>query len=132
MRLTVKRFLSVTLVMAVGFLIGAKQDTPPVTDADIRAAARLTGLDWSDTERDSMRTDLDELLESYEKLRTVSIRNEVPPAIQFNPLPIGATLRAKRRGKVDVPRPVVERPDDLNDSPSLRSPSLPNFCARAA
>lgn len=100
----------------IGFVIGAEQDKPSITLDDIRGAENLIGLSWSDAKRDSMRSDLVDNLESYTKLRDVVIPHEIPPAIQFNPMPLGATVEAKRRGTVNdetVPVDVPGSPEEL-------------------
>ncbi|MBU1100426.1 MAG: amidase [Bacteroidetes bacterium] len=59
---------------------------------DVARAEKIIGLDFSDSERDSLIDDLKANLESYEALREVIIENSVPPALDFNPLPVGFEL----------------------------------------
>ncbi|MDZ4724463.1 MAG: amidase [candidate division Zixibacteria bacterium] len=51
----------------------------------------LIGLQFDPKERDSMLTDLDDYLDAYKKIRSITIPNSIVPAMQFNPLPNGFT-----------------------------------------
>ena len=66
-------------------------DTPEnkIDQKIVASAEQLTGLTFTKAERESMLVDLIESRESYESLRQVDINNSVPPAIIFNPLPLG-------------------------------------------
>ncbi|MXX79082.1 MAG: amidase [Gemmatimonadales bacterium] len=61
-----------------------------LTKADISAAARVAGLEFTDQELDLMVEDLNGTRESYGELRTVEIRNSVVPALHFEPALPGA------------------------------------------
>ncbi len=93
----------------------AQTDSMKIKPSDIAAAETVIGLSFTDAERDSMRESLMENLALYEKLRTVQIGNSVPPAIQFNPLPVGFTLPRERRPIEFTKKGKIQRPADLND-----------------
>ncbi len=57
-----------------------------VTTDMLKAAEQLAGHEFTDSEREMMVDGLNKQLASYEKLRTVELPNDVPPALQFNPL----------------------------------------------
>jgi Asp-tRNA(Asn)/Glu-tRNA(Gln) amidotransferase A subunit family amidase len=61
----------------------------PVSRADIDKAERIVGLQFTDAEKDSMLFDLLDNLESYAALREVDLPNGVPPALRFDPVPVG-------------------------------------------
>ena len=61
-----------------------------LTKADISAAARVAGLEFTDEELDLMVEDLNGTRESYDELRTVEIPNSVVPALHFEPALPGA------------------------------------------
>ncbi len=50
---------------------------------------KLFDLSLTPSERDTMQPDLQEQLEAYQALHKYSIGNEIPPALQFNPIPLG-------------------------------------------
>jgi hypothetical protein len=55
----------------------------------IAAAEKIAGLSFTDAERDLMLDNLNNTLQSFTQLRTISIPNHVPPAIQFSPVLAG-------------------------------------------
>jgi len=85
------------LCVMAGLFIGAGGDKPDVKKEEISAAEKIIGLEFTEVERDSMRQDLIDNLESYLKLRGVDIANSVPPVLQFNPIPAGMELETARR-----------------------------------
>lgn len=65
--------------------------TNNITPSAVSKAEIVSGLSFSQSERDSMLDALKEQLENYESIRTTDLQNDVPPAIRFNPLPAGWT-----------------------------------------
>jgi Asp-tRNA(Asn)/Glu-tRNA(Gln) amidotransferase A subunit family amidase len=65
-----------------------------ITKEMVQAAEKLSGLEFTDAERELMLEGLNENLESFEKLRGVAIENSVAPALFFNPIPAGVELPA--------------------------------------
>lgn len=60
-----------------------------ITKENIENAEKIIGIEFTDAERDSMQTVLDEQLVSYQNIREIELANSVPPAILFNPIPVG-------------------------------------------
>lgn len=81
----------------------------------LRGAEGITGLQFTEEERELMLDGVNENLEAYDKLRAIPLDNSVPPALQFNPLPAGAAPEVKlgknRRTKVQLP----PLPSDLEE-----------------
>lgn len=61
---------------------GAGRD--PITVEVVRDAETVAGLAFTPEEREMMVRGLNQQLEAYESLRTVSIPNHVPPAVRFD------------------------------------------------
>lgn len=85
--------------------------TNTLTREMVLQAQKLIGLHFSDAIIDSMLSGLKSQLERFEKIRTFSLSNSIPPALVFNPIPAGLKLDSKRRtpkwsspGKVKLPR----------------------------
>jgi Asp-tRNA(Asn)/Glu-tRNA(Gln) amidotransferase A subunit family amidase len=98
-----KSTLLFVLTGAVCFLLGAiyqAQEPNPITREMVVAAENLIGLRFSDAKRDSMLDGLKNNLESYQKLRSLTIDNSVPPALAFNPVPVGMKFETKRNPPV--------------------------------
>lgn len=93
---------------------GSEADTT-LSASTVTEAAKVTGLTFTATEIDSLLEDLDFYRKNYEALRELTIDNNVPPALIFNPVPVGVTVGGK-----DVPIRVspardVVMPDDIED-----------------
>jgi len=58
----------------------------------LKGAEQLSGLDFTDGERELMLKGLEDLRRDYEALRNVPIDNSVPPALQFQPVLPGMAL----------------------------------------
>ena len=78
-------------------------------------AGRLAGLEFTAAEVDTMLPDLAENLEAFLALRSLALPNDAPPALLFQPLPVGLDPRAYLDD--DPPRwskaTRVRRPDNL-------------------
>jgi len=91
------------------------QEESSITRETIAEAEKVIGLHFSPAERDSMLGDLEENLSNYQKLREVSLANSVPPALQFNPIPVGKMLPNKRKPPVFARAKDVKLPTNLED-----------------
>lgn len=60
-----------------------------ISKENISSAEKLIGLEFTEAERDSMLGNLEEQLKNYENIRKIELANSVPPAIDFNPIPVG-------------------------------------------
>ena len=60
-----------------------------ITNENIKNAEAIIGLEFTDAEIDSMQTSLDDQLINYQNIRKIDLNNSVPPAIIFNPIPVG-------------------------------------------
>jgi Asp-tRNA(Asn)/Glu-tRNA(Gln) amidotransferase A subunit family amidase len=106
-----------TIVCSVSFLLGAylQVSSNPITREMVTNAEKIIGLNFSDAKRDSMLDGLKDQLSNYENIRNISLSNSVPPAILFNPIPVGMKLESIRKpfvmsdpGKVGVPDNIEE------------------------
>jgi len=82
----------------------------------VEDAEKIIGLTFSESERDSMLKNLNDELQNYEKIRDISIPNELSPALMFDPRPVGFKLKQGESlfkpgytSKAQLP----ENPDDL-------------------
>jgi Asp-tRNA(Asn)/Glu-tRNA(Gln) amidotransferase A subunit family amidase len=114
--------LNTTLLLVLGgafcFLLGAiyqSGDQNPITREMVVAAENLVDLHFNDAKRDSMLDGLKRNLESYQKLRALTIDNSVPPALAFNPVPAGMKFETKRKPFVMSPPPEISVPANIED-----------------
>lgn len=87
--------LTLVLFLQVGF---GRQDPAmnPLTKQQVQSAEGLIGFEFNDAERDSMLDALKEQLDSYASLRTVSVPNDIPLSVMFNPIPVGFEFEKKQ------------------------------------
>src|SRR5262245_20068476 len=108
------------LALALNLLLVATAlgptNTNPVTREGVMGAEKLIGLDFSQPKIDMVLPGLKEQLANYEAIRKFPLSNSVPPAILFNPIPVGMKLEARSEkvkfssaGKVKLPA----NPDNL-------------------
>ena len=83
------KIFQLTIISSFLMLISCQSDQrDTINNNTVRKAERVIGLNFTDIERDSLLEDLRDNLEDFKKLREAGINNSVPPALQFNPLPL--------------------------------------------
>lgn len=63
-----------------------------ITTEMVHQASQIFGLTFTEAERDSMLTNMEDYRKNYEKVRAIPLSNDVSPALYFNPLPTGFVL----------------------------------------
>ena len=88
----------ILLVMGLVFIPAAQAQTnrPPLTREELATAERLIGLDFSQSKLEMMLPGLQAQLGTFESLHRFSFSNAVPPAVLFNPIPVGMKLQPGR------------------------------------
>jgi Asp-tRNA(Asn)/Glu-tRNA(Gln) amidotransferase A subunit family amidase len=84
-----KRLWIAAALCALAVKAGGQTNTNLITREAVQDAERLIGLNFSDAKIDQMRSGLKSQLEDFEALHKIELSNSVPPAILFNPLPVG-------------------------------------------
>lgn len=116
MRRSLIIFAIATCCAVLGFRLGqAWQEVPllPITGQTILSAQNLIAMMFTQAERDSMTDALEQNRRSYVTLRQTSLDNSVPPALQFNPLPIGFAFETEQRPLVLSPPRRLDVPEEL-------------------
>src|SRR6185312_5258067 len=75
-----------------GKVQGQQPQDPPITKEMIASAEEITGLSFSDEERESMIRDLTSMRRDIESLHKEPLDEGILPAIVFNPVPPGKVL----------------------------------------
>lgn len=86
-----------------------------VTKENVSNAEKIIGLEFTDAERDSMLDNLDEQLKNYENIRKIELANSVPPAIIFNPIPVGFVFPSNQKEIKFSDYSYVKLPANKND-----------------
>lgn len=100
MRNKITLFFIAVLSLGFGFYFGTtfqESEPNPITAEDIKAAANVIGLEFIQTEIDSMLEDVSRNRENYQRLRNFDLPNSVPPALNFNPVPVGFEFEKTRK-----------------------------------
>ncbi|SIQ58719.1 amidase [Pontibacter lucknowensis] len=101
-----KRSYTYTLLGATCFLSGAfitKLADDKITVDVLRNAQQMIGLKFTDAQLDSATASVAEFRSSYQRIREQPLSNDVAPALQFNPIPVGFEFEQKRE-KFEVER----------------------------
>ncbi len=125
------RYRPVVVGAAVLAFVGAAlvQTLPegtPLTREAVRQAEALASLQFTDAKRDSMLEGLEEQRQNYRRLRSVSLPNDVVPALAFNPIPPAFKFPAGRSGVAVARRSV---PDSLPSPEVLAYASVGELAA---
>lgn len=89
--------------------------TNPITRQVVVDAEKLVGLDFSDAKIDMLLPDLKEQEGRFEALHRITFSNDVPPALLFNPIPVGMKFETQRRKFKLSPVGKVKMPANLDD-----------------
>lgn len=114
----INHYKTLFLGISLGFLLAFSSAyllNDEITGEMVKNAATVIGLEFTEAEPDSMIDDLEDSRETYAMLRDMEIKNGVPPALDFNPIPIGKTFD-KEQKKIDWNIPDnVELPENRSD-----------------
>jgi Asp-tRNA(Asn)/Glu-tRNA(Gln) amidotransferase A subunit family amidase len=110
-----KTGLMIVIAAVVGYALGVTGDEKenPITPEMVGSAAEMVGLDFTLAERDSMLDDLAWYRQNYTAVRDVDIANAVPPALVFDPVPVGVDVSGEDRPMRLSPAAELEMPDDI-------------------
>jgi len=86
-----------------------------ITKETVAAAAELAGLTFDDAEREMMVAGLRDQARQLAALHAIPLANAVAPAVQFNPLPAGATIAGEQRPLRRAPVRAPAVPGDLEE-----------------
>ncbi|MDQ6631227.1 MAG: amidase, partial [Verrucomicrobiota bacterium] len=105
-----KHFIPFIWILSIFFQSDFSFAQTNLTKETIGEAEKLIGLQFSDEKLEMMLDGLKARLSDYEANRKVHIPNSAPPAVLFNPLPVGfkfETVRKKTKwsspGKIKLP-----------------------------
>ena len=90
---------------------------PTITPEMIEHAEKLIGFEFTPSEREQMAQNLSNKVADYEKVRSHTIDNSIPPALYFDPRAILSQplIDIEQREYNMSPQPDFERPDNLED-----------------
>ena len=95
--------------------ICAQEAEKKINKTNIENAEKLIDLKFTDAERDSMQGDLNNQLSNYENIHKVHIDNSTPPAVLFNPVPVGFRFEQKQNPLEFSDYSYVKMPSNTDD-----------------
>jgi len=109
------RLLLIILLSILFIACESRSDTNSITKNDLVFAERLISMEFTDAKRDSMLEGINTNLDNYLSLREYPLPNSVVPALQFNPIPVGAEFEQTQYPIKFSPISKIIRPDDLEE-----------------
>lgn len=106
---------NISQVIVLLFLYSSCFYSQSITKNYIENGEKIIRLEFSDSERDSMLTTLEEQLINYQDLRKIELPNNIPPALMFNPIPVGFKFPAGPKEINFSNYSYVKFPEDTND-----------------
>ena len=104
-------FSSILLVLFVFF--SCNTDHEKIDSKTVQLAQKIIDLEFSETEIDSMLESLNNYRESYQKMRTLKIGNEIAPRLYFDPRPQQFNIAVKQENiQWELPEN-VELPENI-------------------
>jgi len=101
MKILQYKYLLITSLCGASFISGAFLNETAVlekiTPSMVKGAQELMGLNFTDAQIDSTLDELTDLRKGYETIRKINLTNDIPPAITFNPLPVGFEFEKERK-----------------------------------
>lgn len=88
---------SVIFMFCINFALNAQQAEKKINKAIIEQAEKVIGLEFTEAQRDSMQDALNDQLANYINIRKVELKNNIPPAVLFNPIPQGFKFEKKQK-----------------------------------
>jgi Asp-tRNA(Asn)/Glu-tRNA(Gln) amidotransferase A subunit family amidase len=111
-QILILQLLAFLLVPTAAF---CQTDTNAISRQTVSDAERLIGLDFSDAKIDMMLPGLKNQLNDFEAMRKFPLSNSVPPAMQFNPIPVGMKFDAKHKKFRLIPAGKVKLPQNMDE-----------------
>ena len=118
------RFFLCCFCLLLSFGAQAQTNTNSINREAVDEAAKLLGLTLSEAKADLMLPGLRDQLGDFLALRKFPLSNSVPPALLFNPIPVGMKFESTRKKFRLGPPPKVKLPDNLDEIAFYPIPEL--------
>jgi Asp-tRNA(Asn)/Glu-tRNA(Gln) amidotransferase A subunit family amidase len=105
---------TLTACLLATTVVHSQTNTNTITRETVAEAEKLIGLDFAESKLDMMVSGLKNQLGDFEAMRKFPLSNSVPPAMQFNPIPIGMKIDTKKKKFKLSPASKVKLPENLD------------------
>ena len=107
--------LSLATCLLAPTAVRSQTNTNTITRETVAEAQKLIGLDFSESKLDTLVGGLKNQLNDFGAMRKFPLSNSVPPAMQFNPIPLGMKIDTKQKKFKLSPVGKVRLPENLDD-----------------
>lgn len=119
MKNSTHRYFILFTTCMLSFILGAfvwhKVELTPITISMVNEAQKLIGMEFTNSQADSMLTTLDYQARVYQELRNLKMPNSTVPALNFNPVPVGFAPQDQKNSFKLSKINQVKLPPDQND-----------------
>lgn len=110
-----RNLIKIGLLTIVVSFVSCNDNKKEITKNEIKSVEKLIGLEFTNTERDSLLEDLQIARDDYKAIREVEISNSISPKLIFDPRPAQFKTE-KKQFKIDWKIPEnIELPKHKND-----------------
>lgn len=89
--------------------------TDSIDREDVLHAQKIIGIDFTETEIDSMLSILEEQKQNFENMRKVNLPNNIPVSYNFNPVPAGKTFDKSKSNFIVSDYSNTVKPGNMNE-----------------
>lgn len=110
--------LTLLVIAVAGFVIGYWLSGPgelAINSDTVTAGGALIGISFDADEKEQMYSGLERNRDAYEKIRKIEIDNSIPPALMFNPVPVGAKYATLKKEFTVSPAGKTELPENKEE-----------------
>lgn len=99
MKIKSRQYLIILIFSVISFFLGAylMDFMENESNENAEEASELFGIEFTETELDSLSGNLKDLLKDYKAIRELDMPNSVWPALQFNPIPLGFDMPTEQK-----------------------------------
>ncbi|MEL7834910.1 amidase [Fodinibius sp. Rm-B-1B1-1] len=123
----IKRYRTLLFGLSLGFILAFTAIhilDSEITSQVVEEASKLIGIEFTQAEKDSMITELQNYRNSYQNIRDLKLDNSVPPALNFNPVPSDKTFdKTQQPNDWDIPAD-IDLPKTKSDLAFYSIPEL--------
>lgn len=109
--------LIILIICVIGILLTYlfSDNSDNINSEDLTHLEKILGIQFNETERDSMLESLNQQRSDYKSIRNQKLENRISPSLIFNPLPIGFEINKQQEKNQFSDYSKTELPKDKND-----------------
>jgi Asp-tRNA(Asn)/Glu-tRNA(Gln) amidotransferase A subunit family amidase len=110
-----RNLIKIGLLTVIVSFVSCSDNKKGITKNELKSAEKIIGLEFTNSERDSLLEDLQIVRDDYKAIREVELSNSVSPKLIFDPRPTNFKIKNKQLDiKWNIPEN-IEMPKNKND-----------------